>query len=285
MQSILPANLDPRRLERVSASALERFLDRAAALGVATPNGYCRVAGGVAALFGVGGPSSVVRGAALDSPWTERDGDEVLAFYARYDDSPRVDVCPLTGSSLRTWLERRGATVRLRLVAYGLDLTRFDCGDAPIDPHITLEEVDASTVDLQRDVVSRGFGNGAPPSGAMAQFIADMAKAQHGNPFAAQLLARIDGVPAGGGRVTWVDVAATHGGGRVAIMQGASTLPDARRRGVQSALLRARLARARAEGCDAATISCEPGSASERNIVRAGFVPVYEIERYDVPRA
>ena len=56
---------------------------------------------------------------------------------------------------------------------------------------------------------------------------------------------------------------------------GAATLPAFRRRGVQSALLSARLAEARAANCDLTVVTVEPGSRSQANVQRRGFVPLY----------
>ena len=59
------------------------------------------------------------------------------------------------------------------------------------------------------------------------------------------------------------------------VLFGASTLPDFRNKGVQTALLRTRLKRAGEEGCDLAMSLAQPGSASQRNIVRQGFHVLY----------
>jgi GNAT superfamily N-acetyltransferase len=56
---------------------------------------------------------------------------------------------------------------------------------------------------------------------------------------------------------------------------GASTLPEFRNRGLQSALLQARLNLACEAGCDLAVIVTRPGSVSQRNAERAGFRLAY----------
>jgi GNAT superfamily N-acetyltransferase len=56
---------------------------------------------------------------------------------------------------------------------------------------------------------------------------------------------------------------------------GASTLPEFRGRGVQGALLKARLESAAAQGCDVAVSIAQPGSTSHRNIERQGFRVAY----------
>ena len=61
----------------------------------------------------------------------------------------------------------------------------------------------------------------------------------------------------------------------LAILFADGTLPGARRQGLQSALIRARLHDAAARGCDLATASTLPGSLSQRNYERCGFQVVY----------
>jgi GNAT superfamily N-acetyltransferase len=61
----------------------------------------------------------------------------------------------------------------------------------------------------------------------------------------------------------------------VATLFGLSTLPAFRRRGVQAALIAARLERARAAGISLATIGSEPGISTERNAMRLGFRVAY----------
>jgi hypothetical protein len=58
----------------------------------------------------------------------------------------------------------------------------------------------------------------------------------------------------------------------VALLFSGATLPGQRNRGVQSALLAARLHLAAQQGADFASVCVTPGSGSERNVRRAGFV-------------
>jgi GNAT superfamily N-acetyltransferase len=80
-------------------------------------------------------------------------------------------------------------------------------------------------------------------------------------------LARLDGVPAGGGTMNVTD--------GIAQLTGAGTAPAFRRRGIQSALLSTRLADAAAAGCDIAVVTVQPGSRSQQNAQRRGFEPLY----------
>jgi ribosomal protein S18 acetylase RimI-like enzyme len=61
----------------------------------------------------------------------------------------------------------------------------------------------------------------------------------------------------------------------VAQFSGAATLPQFRRRGVQTALLRARLADAALAGCNVAVVVTQPASKSQQNVQREGFALLY----------
>jgi hypothetical protein len=80
-------------------------------------------------------------------------------------------------------------------------------------------------------------------------------------------VARIGGTIAGGGALR-ID-------GDIAQFSGAGTLPAFRRRGAQTALLRARLADAAAAGCTVGVVVTQPGSKSQQNVQREGFGLLY----------
>ena len=61
----------------------------------------------------------------------------------------------------------------------------------------------------------------------------------------------------------------------VAQLGGAATRPVHRRRGVQTALIAARLAEAARQGCDLAVVTTQPGSKSQQNVQRFGFEMMY----------
>jgi GNAT superfamily N-acetyltransferase len=80
-------------------------------------------------------------------------------------------------------------------------------------------------------------------------------------------LARRGGEVAGGGSLRISD--------GLAQLSGAATLAAHRRRGVQSALMRARLVYAAAGGAGIAVVTTEPASKSQQNVQRAGFELLY----------
>jgi GNAT superfamily N-acetyltransferase len=84
---------------------------------------------------------------------------------------------------------------------------------------------------------------------------------------ATSYLALCDGAIAGGGSMRLSD--------GIAQLTGAATAPAFRRRGVQAALLAARLRDATAAGCDIAVVTTAPGSISQKNVQRKGFQLLY----------
>jgi ribosomal protein S18 acetylase RimI-like enzyme len=80
-------------------------------------------------------------------------------------------------------------------------------------------------------------------------------------------LARVDGEPAGAALLVVEE--------GLAYLANASTLPQFRRRGVQTALIAARIADARAAGCEEVCSGTTFGSTSQRNLERAGLAVAY----------
>jgi ribosomal protein S18 acetylase RimI-like enzyme len=80
-------------------------------------------------------------------------------------------------------------------------------------------------------------------------------------------VARIGGAIAGGAALRIDD--------GIAQFSGAATLPRFRRRGVQTLLLRARLADAARAGCDVGVVVTQPASKSQQNVQREGFTLLY----------
>ena len=80
-------------------------------------------------------------------------------------------------------------------------------------------------------------------------------------------LAFVDGEPAGGGMLGIVD--------GVALLSGDGVIPRFRGRGLQKALIRARLTFSQARGCDVACAGTAPSTASQRSYEACGFRAAY----------
>ena len=135
------------------------------------------------------------------------------------------------------------------------------------DPSILVERADGELLGVWQDVAASGFGVGEGEPRRVSDAFAKAAAVVDAAGF---LLARDgdDGRPLGCASVTIRDGLATLG--------GMTTLPSERRRGVQAALIAHRLRLASEAGCDLVASSTVPANASERNLARAGFRPLYE---------
>jgi ribosomal protein S18 acetylase RimI-like enzyme len=121
----------------------------------------------------------------------------------------------------------------------------------------------ASNPELFADVLLRGHG---VPEGARVRDRSSVGRWSEIEGWRLYL-ALVDGSPAGAAMLTLDD--------DVGYLANASTLPAFRRRGVQGALIAARIADARAAGCEAVCSQAEFGSASQRNLERAGLSVAY----------
>jgi ribosomal protein S18 acetylase RimI-like enzyme len=121
------------------------------------------------------------------------------------------------------------------------------------------------------EVVTTGFAHpdeqGVPAFEEFPREIVERAERDFVAAGARTYLAVLDGVVAGGASMRMTD--------GVAQLTGAATAPAHRRRGVQTALLAARLSDAAKAGCDIAVVTTAPGSKSQQNAQRQGFALLY----------
>ncbi len=261
-----------RRIELAEAHAA---VDCANAVDV-LPSGVAaaveRVAGGFAIYCGAGSPVTQAVGLGLDGAVSEGEFDRLEEFYRSRNEAVRVETCPLADASLIRHFGERGYRVTefSNVMALPLDGVSLSAVAAatPLDG-VTIERIGKEHTDLWTLTVSQGFSENFP----VTQEVLDVMKMfAHGSNVECYL-ARVDGAVAGG-----ATLALREG---VAGLFGASTLPAFRNRGVQTALLKERLARAAAENYDLAVCIAAPGSPSQRNVVRLGFSVLYTRVKFE----
>jgi GNAT superfamily N-acetyltransferase len=225
------------------------------------------VAGGFAIYAGGGSPANRAVGLGLHGPITQADLDLVHEFYGRLHAAPRLDLCPLADPSLLNLLNQNG----YRLEHFFNVLARpLSDQDAAVSA-LRITQATPEEAELWIRTTAQGFtGEEDPPQADL-----DVLKPNFHSADATCFFARLDDEPAGGGAMF------VHDG--VAELGSASTRPAFRRRGVQMALLQARLAAARKSGCDLAASMTEPGSDSQRNMIRVGFRLAYTKARMVKP--
>jgi len=182
------------------------------------------------------------------------------AGYAALGLGTEVDLCPHAHASAAPALGARGYVLDAFSNTYARRLDDID-----VDADVNADAV-------ERDFVAAsvaGFSVQAQQRPrALLEALAQVALARADTQL---FVARLDGAVAGSAGMSVLDTQA----GPIAHLYIASTLPVARGRGVQSALLRARLARARRLGCVLAQVTVRTANVSARNTERAGFALAY----------
>jgi len=229
------------------------------------------IAGGFAIYCGASSPTTQAIGMGLDGPVSEEEFDRLENFYRRRSEPVRVETCPLADTSLLGHFGKHGYRVTefSNVMALALDGGPALENRSGPPPGVVIEQVDHGQLDLWTLTVGQGFAEKGP----VVPEIAEVMKMFASSPGVECYLARVDGKVAGGATLAIRD--------GVAGLFGASTLPAFRKRGVQAALLDARMKRAAKVGCDLAVCLAQPGSTSQRNIVRQGFTVLYTRVKFE----
>ena len=191
--------------------------------------------------------------------WPE-DADRVEAIAGRYRDRGVrgwFELAPAEGfSELADALAGAGAA------EVGFHAVLSGTAQA-VEPVLEVVEVGPDTVELFADVLLRGHGVPEPERSRDPASIRRWLDLDDWRLY----LGRIDGDAAGAAVLTVDD--------GVGYLANASTLPEHRNRGVQTALIARRIADAEAAGAELICSGATLGSASQRNLERAGLKLAY----------
>ena len=221
------------------------------------------IAGGVAVFAGVDSPITQAIGVGLHGAVSGAEVDALGDFFHRRGAPAAIELCPLVDISLYEKFAARNYHLLELTDVLILDDLAAARVPGTMSAGVTVRAATPDESKLWTQTVAAGFAEHYP----VTQVMLDVMEGFYGRRDACFYLAFADGIVAGGGGV--------FAGQGVGGLFGASTLPAFRRRGVQSALLAARLAWARAKGCDLAVSFARPGSSSHRNIERNGFRVAY----------
>ena len=251
-----------QRIEAAGTSDLVTLLESTRATGH-YPDAVTRpVGGGIALWFCEGNVINGAFGLGMDSPVTDADIDDLVAFHRELGATPSVDICPYADPSLLRALAQRG------FVPSGYETVL--CQPLPVDG-VDGSATRSVTVRIARTDAERHTWAQLEARGFMDEQVDDaglhLAEAIAARADALHFIGYLDGEPAGTGMLTMRDGWASF--------NGDATLPAMRGHGVQSAILAERLSVASASGCDLAWIEASPGGVSERNQQRAGFRIAY----------
>jgi hypothetical protein len=256
-----------RRLERAERDSNARFVEARAAVSPDVGAAWIDVGGTYAMFDGVESPCTQTFGFGLFSAPSSSDLDTIERFYAARSAPVFHEVSPIADPAHLELLASRGyRPIELTSVLYqpldgALDVRPHAASAAPFEGRVRIVEADA----WERWAQTSAAGwSDVPGAGTLA---GDLMRVVTARPDVCLFLAELEGRPVAAGALNIDD--------GVALLAGASTVPDARHRGAQIALLSARLSYASQHGCDLAMMGALPGSGSQRNAERNGFRIAY----------
>ncbi len=217
------------------------------------------IAGGCAIFVGADSPLTQAVALGLNGSVSDAELAEVECFFRSRGAKVSIDLCPLADARLVEALAHRG----YRVSEFNNVLVKRLAGSEIVfTPRV--RRATAAEGDLWAHIVGQGFFE----QGELTTAELNVGRAIFGMPGAmCQFAVSEKGELAGGA------ASAIHGG--LATMFADSIIPRFRRLGLHRELIAARLNEALAQGCDMATASTLPGSASQRNYERMGFEVVY----------
>lgn len=201
--------------------------------------------------------------------------DELSAVeqaFERHDAPLHAEVSSLADPSLLPLLTTRGYELIGFENVMGRALSKADV-EAALDTSVHVAPVGRDDTALWMDAVTAGFlapdtfdgppSHESPERDDLERLLRDTVNV----PTFERFLARRGGAVAGGASMR------LHEG--VALLAGAATVPEQRRQGVQTALLRYRLRDAARRGSEIAVVTTQPGSKSTENVQKFGFAVLY----------
>jgi hypothetical protein len=253
-----------QKLERAEAKANAEFVDSRAELCPDSGAAWIEVGGAYALFDGPESPCTQTFGLGLFEETTDKHLDKIERFFAEKGSQVFHEVSPINDPALMALLNERGyAPIELTSVMFRL-LDDTDCSGRLINPKITTRLIDEDEVPMFTKTSVEGWSAEMPD---FASFGAELCRVSANSKVSRCFIAELDREPIATGTLLLC--------GDVAILAGASTIPNARNMGAQNALLQARLKFAGENGCTLATMGALPGGQSQMNAQKNGFTIAY----------
>ncbi|HEX7957455.1 MAG TPA: GNAT family N-acetyltransferase, partial [Pyrinomonadaceae bacterium] len=251
-----------RRLEKAEGRSSVEFVKARAKVFPESGAAWLEAAGCDATFDGVASPVTQTFGLGMFETPKAADVELVEEFFRGRGAPVFHEVSPLADPALLGLLNGRGyepaefTSVMFRPLSAGAPAA------ARRNEAVSVRVVGGGEHEVWAQTSARGWSEAG-----FGDFMLGMAQVSARRADALSFLAELDGLPVATGALSVCE--------GVALLAGASTVPEARGRGAQNALLDARLRHAAAQGCDLAMMCAEPGSASQRNAERQGFRIAY----------
>ncbi|RPJ78905.1 MAG: GNAT family N-acetyltransferase [Acidobacteria bacterium] len=264
-----------RRLEGAEGRANVESVAARARLSPERGAVWTEIAGAWAMFDGVDSPLTQTFGLGLFGDVGSEELALIEAFYAGRGAPVFHEVSPLAEQALFRLLHGRGYEPFEFTTVLFRSIEPTGGAQSVVDGAVSARDADGRGANVKvsvagpdaHEVWTMTAAEGWSEYPELAGFMQDIGRVTVERAGAHCFLATLGGEPAGTG------VLSIHGG--VGLLAGASTVPSARRNGVQTALLDARLRFAAEQGCDIAMMGASPGSASQRNAERNGFRVAY----------
>lgn len=250
-----------RRLERAEGHACRGFAEARKQLDPQSESTWIECAGAYAVFDGVDSPVTQSFGLGIFEELTPEAMDQIERFFLDRGAAVMHEVSPLAGVATIDLLCTRGyRPLEISSVLY----QPVESQQPADDGDVRVRVIGREEAELWSRISARGWAHDHPEFQDFLESFGVLVAAREQS---VCFLAEIDGQPGAAG------VLCLNEG--VALFGGASTVPEMRRRGLQSALLQARMRYAAEHGCDLAMMVTEAGSQSQRNAERAGFRIAY----------
>jgi GNAT superfamily N-acetyltransferase len=256
------------RIERAEAQLMARASEAAHRRGAGGPGFVTPIAGGVASFAGDGSPFNKVAGLGFGGVPGPGELEEIERAFAACGAPVQIEMSNLADPEIGALLTGRG----YRLVSFenvlGLALANQPERARPAGVEVRRGGDLRAWLEAVTEASIHPDTEGVPSHEEFPRELVENAERDLVAAGATPYLALRDGVVAGGASAHLAESG-------VAQFTGAATLPAHRRRGVQTALLAARVADAAEAGCDIAVVTTQPGSKSQQNVQRRGFDLLY----------
>ncbi len=253
-----------RRLEKAEGRSNLEFVEARAQVSPDSGACWIEAAGAYAMYDGAGSPLTQTFCLGMFEPVTKAALAELEQFFQSRGAEVFHEVSPLADPSALALLNEGGyqpiefTSVMFKPIRRGLR-TAATSGE-----RLRVRVVSEGEHDLWARTAARGWSTEFPE---LTDFMLELSEVSARRAGGLSFVAELDGEAVAAGALSICE--------GVALLAGASTVPEARKQGAQRALLETRLATAAERGCDLAMMCALPGSASQRNAERQGFRIAY----------
>ena len=250
-----------RRLERAEGRSCVNFAKARRQLYPNCGSEWMECAGAYVVFDGIDSPVTQTFALGLFEELSDVSLDTIERFFQDRDAPVQHEVSPMAGVAAHDLLCARGyRPIEISNVLYRLVEAPAVRPESPIRVRV----IGPEEAGLWNAISTQGWAQDHPE---FKDFLREAYAISAARDQAFCLLAEIDG-QAGAAGALCIDEG-------IALFAGAATVPEMRRRGLQSALLEERMRCAFEQGCDLAAMVAAAGSGSQRNAERNGFRVAY----------